>query len=73
MRVREEDAENALGKAEHGQLLVSVEWFKQQYTKRKCIPVQLHPNNKATEPAMTKNTFALTSDKLSQLVEDCHF
>ena len=47
---------------------MSVEWFKQQYAKRKCIPVQLHPNNKATEPAMAKNTFALTFNKLSQLV-----
>jgi hypothetical protein len=64
------DAGNPFGKAEHGQLLVSVEWFKSQYGDRKCIPVVVHPTNKATEPAMAQNAFALTLDKLAQLVSE---
>jgi replicative superfamily II helicase len=57
-----------LGKSEHGQLLVSVEWFKKEYAGRQCIPVVVHPTTKATEPAMAQKAFALTFDKLSQLV-----
>ena len=64
------DADNPLGKAEHGQLLVSVEWFKAQYGDRRCIPVIVHPTSKATEPAMAQNAFALTLDKLAQLVSE---
>jgi hypothetical protein len=59
---------NALGKTEHGQLLVSVEWFKEQYPNRECIRVQLHPTDKATESAMATATHALTFDGLAQLV-----
>jgi replicative superfamily II helicase len=59
---------NALGKADHGQLLVSAEWFKEQYPSRRCIRVQVHPSDKATEPAMAKNTLALTFDGLARLV-----
>ena len=62
--------ESAFGKTEHGQLLVSVEWFKQQYSTRRCFRVVLHPNNRATEPAMAESTLALTFDKLSQLVSE---
>ncbi len=61
-------AKNALGKADHGQLLVSVEWFKEQYHDRDCIRVQLHPTDKATEPAMAQSTHVLTFDGLGQLV-----
>jgi replicative superfamily II helicase len=64
------DADNPLGKAEHGQLLVSVEWFKSQYSGRECIPVVVHPTNRATEPAMAQNALALTLDKLGQLVSE---
>ena len=61
-------AENALGKAEHGQLLVSVEWFKTQYPERICIRVLCHPTDRATPPAMAQDTFALTFDGLGRLV-----
>jgi replicative superfamily II helicase len=61
-------AKNALGKADHGQLLVSVEWFKEQYPDRDCIRAQLHPTDKATEPAMAQSTHVLTFDGLAQLV-----
>jgi len=59
---------NALGKANHGQLLVSAEWFKDQYPGRECVRVQLHPTDKATKPAMAKGTHVLTFDGLTQLV-----
>ncbi|MFZ0962077.1 MAG: hypothetical protein WAO35_14330 [Terriglobia bacterium] len=61
-------AKNALGKEDHGQLLVSAEWFKQQYPNRRCLRVQLHPTDKATQPAMAKDTYALTFDSVAQLV-----
>lgn len=59
---------NALGKEDHGQLLVSAEWFKEQYPSRTCIRIQLHPSDKATQPAMAQNTFVLTFDSLGRLV-----
>jgi hypothetical protein len=61
-------AKNPLGKADHGQLLISAEWFKEQYPHRTCVRVQLHPTDKATQPAMAQNTFALTFDGLGRLV-----
>jgi hypothetical protein len=61
-------AKNALGKTEHGQLLVSAEWFKQQYPNRTCLRVHLHPNDRATEPAMAKDTYVLTLESLSKVV-----
>ncbi len=57
-----------LGKQDHGQLLVSEEWYRQQYPSRRCIRVQIHPTDKATKPAMAENTYVLTLDKLGQLV-----
>jgi hypothetical protein len=64
------NSHSPLGKSEHGQLLVSVEWFKKQYIDRKCVPVVAHPTNKATEPAMAQSAFALTFDRLAQLVSE---
>jgi replicative superfamily II helicase len=61
-------SKNPLGKEDHGQLLVSAEWFRQQYPTRKCVRVQLHPSEKATKPAMAKETRVLTFDGLTQLV-----
>ena len=63
--------QNALGKSEHGQLLVSAEWFKEQYPQRTCIRVQLHPNEMATPQAMAQNTFVLTFESLGRLVAGC--
>ena len=57
----------SLSKAEHGQLLVSENWFKQHYSSRKPIRVVLHHNNKATEPAVAQGTLALTFERLAIL------
>lgn len=56
-----------LGKAEHGQLLVSEKWFLKHYPDRRSISVILHPNKKATEPAMAQATLALTFESLAKL------
>jgi hypothetical protein len=61
-------AKNPLGKTDHGQLLVSAEWFKREYPCRMCVRVQLHPTDKATESAMAQDTFVLTFNGLDQLV-----
>ena len=61
-------AKNPLGKVDHGQLLVSAEWFKEQYPGRTCVRVQLYPTDRATQPAMAQNTFALTFEDLDRLV-----
>jgi replicative superfamily II helicase len=61
-------AKSALGKEDHGQLLVSAEWFKQQYPNRRCLRVQLHPTDKATRRAIAKDTHVLTFDSMAQLV-----
>jgi replicative superfamily II helicase len=62
--------DNPLGKSEHGQLLISAEWFKKQYPGRKCVALVVHPTNKATEPAMAQTAFALTLDNLAQLLAE---
>jgi hypothetical protein len=61
-------AKNPLQKADHSQLLVSAEWFEEQYPGRTCVRVRLHPNDKATRAAMAQNTFALTFDGMDRLV-----
>jgi hypothetical protein len=61
-------AKNPLGKTDHGQLLVSAEWFKREYPSRACVRVQLHPTDKATESAMAQDTLALTFDGLGRIV-----
>lgn len=58
---------SSLSKSEHGQLLVSENWFKQHYAKRKPLRVVLHHNNKATDPAMAQGSLALTFDNLGKL------
>lgn len=62
------DPKNPLTKAEHGQLLVSAEWFRQQYPDRQCVRVQFHPNEMATEPAMARDTLAFTFEGLVKLI-----
>jgi hypothetical protein len=63
----------SLGKAEHGQLLVSEKWFLQHYPDRRSICVILHPNNVATEPAMAHTTLALTFENLAKLTSSLRF
>ena len=58
---------SSLSKMEHGQLLVSENWFKQHYPSRKPVRVVLHHNNKATEPAVAQGTLALTFERLAKL------
>lgn len=58
----------ALGKEAHGQLLVSVEWFNQQYPNKKCIRVQIHHSDKATENAIAQETYVLTFEGLGKLI-----
>lgn len=58
---------SSLSKSDHGQLLVSENWFKQHYPSRKPVRVVLHQNNKATEPAMAHGTLALTFESLAKV------
>lgn len=59
-----------LTKNEHGQLLEAAEWFETEYPEYKGLRVSVHPNNLATANAHAARSFALTMDKLSQLVVD---
>lgn len=61
---------NALTKEQHGQLLNSAEWFKQEYPNYSCIRVSVHPNISATKATVTNDSRALTLDKLNQLIAD---
>jgi replicative superfamily II helicase len=61
-------SQGALRKGEHGQLLVAAEWFRQAYPGRRCLRVQVHPTEVATEHAMAKDTYVLTFDRLDRLV-----
>jgi len=62
------NAKNALTKAQHGQLLTSVEWFKKEYPAYSHIPVSVHPNISATKSAGTNESRALTLEKLNELI-----
>lgn len=57
----------ALGKEDHGQLLVSAEWFKEAYPARNGIRVQVHPNVEATAPSMAKKTYVLTYENMGRI------
>lgn len=63
----EKKADNRFSKKEHGQLLVSQEWFKNHYPGMKCIPVSVHPNNLADKNASADSTCVLTLSKLGEL------
>lgn len=60
-------APNPLTKEEHGQLLTSVQWFKNQYPKRGVIEFGVHPSNTATPAAAASDTRVLTLAKLGEL------
>jgi len=62
--------DNALTKEEHGQLLNSAEWFKQQYPQYSCIRVSIHPNLNVTKSTVTNESKVLTLAKLNQLVTE---
>ena len=59
---------NALTKAQHGQLLVSENWFKDTYPKMTGIRVSIHPSVTATKNSVPTRTKALTLAKLDELV-----
>lgn len=61
---------NSLTKEEHGQLLVSAEWFKQLYPNYECVRVSVHPKNKATRAAVAGASHALTYERLGQLLAE---
>ena len=60
--------DNRLSKSEHGQLLQSCEWFREQYSHRAEVRVIVHPNSLATEAVTVGRTMALTLPKLWELV-----
>ena len=62
------NAANALTKAQHGQLLVSENWFKETYPKMTGVRVAVHPSVTATKNAVPTGTKALTLGKLDELI-----
>ncbi|POA62708.1 DEAD/DEAH box helicase [Pseudomonas sp. GW531-T4] len=61
---------NPLTKEEHGQLLVAEQWFVQNYPGYSSHRVIVHPTNKATAAASAHESYALTLDRLNQLVAE---
>ncbi len=61
---------NPLTKEEHGQLLVAEQWFVQNYPGYSSHRVVVHPTNKATAAASAHESYALTLDRLNQLVAE---
>jgi replicative superfamily II helicase len=59
---------NALTKGQHGQLLVSENWFKDAYPNMTGVRVAVHPSVTATKNAVATGTKALTFAKLDELV-----
>lgn len=63
-------ADNLFTKKEHGQLLVAEEWFKNNYPKMGYLRVSVHAKNIATKSAQADKSYALTYEKLTELVSD---
>lgn len=61
---------NALTKDEHGQLLIAQEWFTRNYPEYAAVCVSAHPTNHATKAAAATRSFALTNQKLAELISD---
>jgi replicative superfamily II helicase len=61
---------NALTKAQHGQLLVAENWFKENYPALSGIRVSVHPNVTATKKSVPSKTKALTLAKLNELITE---
>lgn len=64
------NGKNQLTKDEHGQLLVAQEWFENNYTGYASVRVSIHPTNKASKAATATASYALTYERLAQLVGD---
>lgn len=61
---------NAFTKDEHGQLLVAGEWFEHNYPDYDAVRVSVHPKNTATKASSASESYALTYEKLDQLISD---
>ncbi len=61
-------AANAMTKGQHGQLLVSENWFKETYPNMSAVRVSIHPNVTATKKSVPTGTKALTLAKLEELI-----
>lgn len=59
---------NAMTKVQHGQLLVSENWFKETYPKMTGVRVSIHPNVTATKKSVPTGTKALTLARLDELI-----
>lgn len=62
------NAQNALTKEQHGQLLVSENWFKDHFKGLAGIRVSVHPSVTATKKSVPSRTKALTLDKLNEMI-----
>lgn len=62
--------DSAFTKKDHGQLLVSAEWFRRNYHGYECVRVSVHPTNRARGVAMAGDSYALTYEKLAAVVSD---
>ena len=61
---------NALTKDQHGQLLISTQWFQKEYPDYRCIPSSVQASNRATKNAVAENSKVLTYTKLNELIAD---
>lgn len=64
------DPKNAFTKEQHGQLLVAGEWFALNYQGYGAVRISIHPTAFATEPAAADSSYALTYDRLQNLIAD---
>lgn len=62
--------ENKFVKRDFGQLLVSTEWVKENYSDYEAIPVSVHNNNKADSKLPTKSVYVLTLGSLASLLSE---
>ncbi len=67
---RKVDSSKPLTKGEHGQLLVSSQWFQKNYPEREHLRVSIHPNSFATNNANAGESKALTFTILNAIVSD---
>lgn len=64
------EEKNALTKKQHGQLLISTEWFNKQYPKYDYIRISIQPNIEATKNAIAEDTMVLTYERLNGLISE---
>jgi replicative superfamily II helicase len=62
--------ENSFIKKDLGQLLASLEWFKEKYPDYEGVPVSVHLNDKAQDKLAVANVKVLTLESLAILVSE---